>query len=85
LIGAEHGGRNPERLAHRNGYRPRHWDTRAGEIELAPRRVRNRSAANPCYGDVLLARITRSAGTAKLRARAEGQAQFDAPTRFAAT
>jgi putative transposase len=34
LIGAEHGERNPERLAHRNGYRPRRWDTRAGELEL---------------------------------------------------
>jgi hypothetical protein len=35
LIGAEHGERNPDRLANRNGYRPRRWDTRAGEIELA--------------------------------------------------
>src|SRR3954470_4743829 len=35
LVGAEHGERNPERLTHRNGYRPRRWDTRAGEIELA--------------------------------------------------
>ena len=36
LIGAERGERAPgERLAHRNGYRPRRWDTRAGELELA--------------------------------------------------
>ena len=35
LIGAEHGERRPEdRLTQRNGYRPRRWDTRAGEIEL---------------------------------------------------
>jgi transposase-like protein len=35
LIGAEHGGRRPDdRATHRNGYRPRRWDTRAGEIEL---------------------------------------------------
>lgn len=35
LIGAEHGERRPEdRATHRNGYRPRRWDTRAGEIEL---------------------------------------------------
>src|ERR671925_1249047 len=40
LIGAEHGERNPERLAHRNGYRPRRWDTRAGEIELAIPKIR---------------------------------------------
>jgi len=31
LIGAEHGERRPEdRATHRNGYRPRRWDTRAG-------------------------------------------------------
>ena len=33
-IGAEHGERTPERLTHRNGYRPRGWDTRVGEVEL---------------------------------------------------
>ena len=40
LIGAEHGERNPERLAHRNGYRARAWATRAGEIELAIPKIR---------------------------------------------
>jgi Transposase, Mutator family len=35
LIGAERGERRPEdRATHRNGYRPRRWGTRAGEIEL---------------------------------------------------
>ena len=35
LIGARLGERRPEdRATHRNGYRPRRWDTRAGEIEL---------------------------------------------------
>src|SRR6202012_235394 len=35
LVGAEFGERRPEdRAAHRNGYRPRRCDTRAGEIEL---------------------------------------------------
>jgi transposase-like protein len=34
LIGAEHGERTEDRATHRNGYRPRRWDTRAGEIEL---------------------------------------------------
>jgi putative transposase len=34
LIGAELGERRPEdRATHRNGYRSRRWDTRAGEIE----------------------------------------------------
>ena len=34
-IGAEHGERAPERrLAQRNGYRPRDWDTRVGTVEL---------------------------------------------------
>jgi len=39
-IGAEHGERAPERLTHRNGYRPRVWDTRVGEVELAIPRLR---------------------------------------------
>jgi putative transposase len=39
-IGAGHGERNPERLAQRNGYRPREWDTRVGTIDLAIPRVR---------------------------------------------
>ena len=32
--GAELGERSPDRLTHRNGYRPRTWDTRVGELEL---------------------------------------------------
>jgi putative transposase len=43
LIGAEHGERNPERLTHRNGYRQRAWQTRAGEIELAIPKIRRGS------------------------------------------
>src|ERR671930_1150239 len=34
-IGAELGERSLERSTHRNGYRPRQWDTRVGSIELA--------------------------------------------------
>ena len=34
LTGAEPGARTPERLNHRNGYRDRDWETRAGTIEL---------------------------------------------------
>ena len=33
--GAAKGARTPLREAHRNGYRERDWDTRAGRIELA--------------------------------------------------
>jgi putative transposase len=44
LIGAEHGERRPDdRATHRNGYRPRRWDTRAGEIELQIPKLRQGS------------------------------------------
>jgi putative transposase len=43
LIGAERGQRSEERLTHRNGYRPRRWDTRAGELELAIPKLRRGS------------------------------------------
>ena len=33
-IGAEHGERTPDRATHRNGYRRREWQTRAGTVEL---------------------------------------------------
>ncbi|MGY2736637.1 transposase-like protein [Sphingomonas sp. UYP23] len=33
--GAPAGTRSADRLNHRNGYRERDWDTRAGRIELA--------------------------------------------------
>ena len=33
-IGAGHGVVSAERVTHRNGYRPRGWETRVGEIEL---------------------------------------------------
>jgi putative transposase len=42
-IGAEHGQRTPDRLTHRNGYRPREWDTRVGTVELAIPRLRQGS------------------------------------------
>ncbi len=44
LIGAELGERRPDdRVTHRNGYRPRRWDTRAGEIELQIPKLRQGS------------------------------------------
>src|SRR4051795_6308738 len=43
-IGAERGERRPDdRVTHRNGYRPRRWDTRAGEIELQIPKIRQGS------------------------------------------
>jgi putative transposase len=44
ITGAEHGERAPgRRSAQRNGYRPRRWDTRVGEIELEIPRLRTGS------------------------------------------
>ena len=43
LIGAGHGERSEDRATHRNGYRPRRWDTRAGEIELQIPKLRQGS------------------------------------------
>jgi putative transposase len=43
LIGAELGERTPDRATHRNGYRSRRWDTRAGEIELQIPKLRRGS------------------------------------------
>jgi putative transposase len=43
LIGAQRGERSEERLAHRNGYRSRPWQTRAGELELAIPKIRRGS------------------------------------------
>ena len=44
LIGAELGERRPDdRATQRNGYRPRRWDTRAGEVELQIPKLRQGS------------------------------------------
>src|SRR3954464_13203194 len=43
LTGAPAGLRSPERLNHRNGYRERAWDTRAGRIDLAIPKLRKGS------------------------------------------
>src|SRR5215212_3576775 len=44
LVGAELGERRPDdRATHRNGYRSRRWDTRAGEIELQIPKIRQGS------------------------------------------
>src|SRR4028118_2225444 len=45
--GAPAGTRSPDRLTHRNGYRERAWETRAGRIELAIPRLRRGSYFPP--------------------------------------
>ena len=48
-IGAHRGEVSAERATHRNGYRPRHWETRVGEIELLVPRKRSGEAYFPSF------------------------------------
>jgi len=48
LTGAGHGERNPDRATHRNGYRERDWETRAGTVELRIPKLRKGSYF-PCF------------------------------------
>jgi putative transposase len=43
LTGAAHGERSPDRINHRNGYRDRVWETRAGAVELRIPKLRRSS------------------------------------------
>lgn len=43
VCNAEYGQVSDERVNHRNGYRPREWDTRAGTVELAVPKLRQGS------------------------------------------
>ena len=46
LCGAGHGERSESRTNHRNGYRDRDWQTRAGAVELRIPKLR-RAATSP--------------------------------------
>jgi len=48
-IGAAHGEVSPDRRTHRNGYRPRLWETRVGELELLIPRKRSGEAYFPSF------------------------------------
>jgi len=48
-IGAERGEVSSERQTHRNGYRPRAWETRVGEIDLLVPRKRSGEAYFPSF------------------------------------
>src|SRR4028118_193644 len=43
LTGAPYGEKSPERLAQRNGYRDRTWETRVGTVELRIPKLRKGS------------------------------------------
>jgi len=43
VAGAGYGERNPDRQAHRNGYRERSWQTRAGDVGLQVPKLRQGS------------------------------------------
>ncbi len=48
-IGAARGEVSPDRISHRNGYRPRLWETRVGELELLIPRKRSGEAYFPSF------------------------------------
>jgi putative transposase len=48
-VGAARGEVSAERVTHRNGYRPRAWETRVGEIELQIPRKRSGEAYFPSF------------------------------------
>ena len=49
LTGADYGEKSAERLAQRNGYRARDWETRAGMVELRIPKLRKAVAISPAF------------------------------------
>src|SRR3954466_13903674 len=49
LTGAQRGERSSDRVTHLNGYRPRLWEARVGELELAIPRTRSGPAYFPSF------------------------------------
>jgi len=86
-IGARHGEVSEERQTHRNGYRPRGWETRVGEIALAVPRKRSGEAyfpsflepRRPCEQAIVsgaTSRRNRSPWSSRTRARRSGRRWF---------
>jgi putative transposase len=51
-VGAELGEVSAQRVTHRNGYRPRPWETRVGQIELLiPRKRQRREHGDPHHAE----------------------------------
>ena len=78
LVGAARGERAPEeRLTHRNGYRARPWETRAGELELAIPKLRRGSYfpsfLEPRRRSRAGARLGRAGGLRRRRLDAQGR------------
>jgi len=48
LTGAAHGSRSPDRLTHRNGYRPRTWETRAAPSNFTSRSCERAPTSRAC-------------------------------------
>ena len=68
LIGAQLGERSDDRATHRNGYRARRWDTRAGEIELQIPKIRQGSH----FPSFLQPRTSRALGCGSASRRSRG-------------